>query len=84
MVRTARGRFLYTGGHDAGGVYKTAYRATIPKRAKLTTRGNSQVLALHRISDSVEICRRCFRLMCFVTSPWLANLYVPLTISNSG
>jgi hypothetical protein len=46
-VRTARGRFLYTGGHDAGGVYKTAYRETIPKTAKLTTTGNSQVLALH-------------------------------------
>jgi hypothetical protein len=30
-----------------GEVYKTAYRETIPKTAKLTTRGNSQVLALH-------------------------------------
>lgn len=42
------GRFLYTRGHDGGGVYKTAYRETIPERAKLTTRGNSQVLALHQ------------------------------------
>lgn len=46
------GRFLYTGGHDGGGVYKTAYRETIPERAKLTTRGNSQVLALHSVNCS--------------------------------
>jgi hypothetical protein len=54
MVRTARGRFLYTGRSDGGGVYKTAYRATIPKRAKLTTRGNSQVLALHKLWEKVH------------------------------
>lgn len=61
MVRTARGRFLYTGGHDGGGVYKTAYRATIPKTAKLTTRGNSQVLALQfqRLkTDTAKLNRR--------------------------
>jgi hypothetical protein len=32
-----------------GEVYKTAYRETIPKTAKLTTRGNSQVLALQEL-----------------------------------
>jgi hypothetical protein len=54
-VRTARGRFLYTGGHDAGGVYKTAYRETIPKTAKLTTTGNSQVLALQCITTITTV-----------------------------
>jgi hypothetical protein len=56
MVRIARGWFLYTRGYDTGGVYKTVYQETIPKMAKLTTRGNSQVLALQgQLSNSLSL-----------------------------
>lgn len=39
---------------------------------------------LHLISHSAEICRRCFCLICLVTSPGLENLYVCFSISKSG
>jgi len=45
-VRTVReGSFILEG--QAGGVYSTAYREAIPETAKLTIKGNSQVLVLH-------------------------------------
>jgi hypothetical protein len=31
MIRAVRGWFLYTGGHNVGGAYKTVYWETIPK-----------------------------------------------------
>ena len=44
-VRTVReASFILEG--QAGGVYGTAYRETIPETAKLTGTGNSQVLVL--------------------------------------
>ena len=45
-VRTVRESSFILGG-QAGGVYSTAYREAIPETAKLTGRGNSQVLVLH-------------------------------------
>jgi len=44
-VRTVREGSFILGG-QAGGVYSTAYREAIPETAKLTGRGNSQVLIL--------------------------------------
>jgi hypothetical protein len=49
--KNSEGKVLIYWEVTMGGVYKTAYRATIPKRAKLTTRGNSQVLALLVLSQ---------------------------------
>lgn len=67
---TARTVLIYSAA-PAGGDDDTAYRATIPKGVKLTTTGNSQVLALQlKLSARIFQCEFIWALLSFAVLCW--------------